>query len=115
MRSLLTTAVDPLIMQYRAWQKRAFGMKESFQDRNVPDANDFPLIYVPGENWAYSVGADWAGLMVERVNGGFTLEDYMKKNIWAPLGIENITFFPFQNPAIKDRLVFPAGHLREAC
>lgn len=36
---------------------------------------------------------DWAGAMVERVSG-MTLNDYCQKNIFAPLGIKQISFFP---------------------
>ena len=47
---------------------------------------------------------DWAGLYVERVVGE-SLEDYMSKNIWGPLGIKDITFFPDARADMKSRLV----------
>jgi CubicO group peptidase (beta-lactamase class C family) len=94
----------PVLNKYRNWQKRAFGMSLSYQDRTVPEANEFPLLFAPGEGWEYSTGVDWAGLMVERVNGNITLDEYMKKNVWAPLGIELLTFHPYQNPEVKARL-----------
>ena len=37
-----------------------------------------PLLFEPGEGWVYSVAIDWAGLMVERVNGGVKLGEYMR-------------------------------------
>lgn len=58
---------------------------------------------------------DWAGIMVERVSG-LSLHDYCTKNIFGPLGIKNMSFFP---PAeMKDKLArmhqrSPKGELRE--
>ena len=40
---------------------------------------------------------------MERVTGQ-TLEEHMKKNIFEPLGITSITFFPDKNPALKDKV-----------
>lgn len=59
-----------------------------------------PLLYEPGEGWKYSVGIDWAGKMVERVNGGTRLGEYMKKNIWDPLGMTSTGFRPKENEKI---------------
>jgi CubicO group peptidase (beta-lactamase class C family) len=55
------------------------------------------LIFEPGTDWSYSSGIDWAGRLVERVTG-MTLEEYERKNMWEPLRIESITFFPDQRP-----------------
>ena len=63
----------------------------------------YPLIYEPGTSWMYGAAMDWAGKLVERVTNQ-TLEDYMKKNIWEPLGIKGITFFPYENPDLKDQV-----------
>ena len=54
-----------------------------------------PLIYEPGTSWLYSTSIDWAGKLVERITAQ-TLEEYMKANIWHPLGIKDITFWPEQ-------------------
>lgn len=59
-----------------------------------------PLLYEPGEGWQYSVSIDWAGKMVERVNGGIRLGEYMKKNIWDPLGMTSTGFRPKENENI---------------
>ncbi|KAL8769925.1 MAG: hypothetical protein Q9209_004172 [Squamulea sp. 1 TL-2023] len=40
-----------------------------------------------------AVGIDWAGTIVERISG-MPLNDYFQKNIFQPLGIKNISFFP---------------------
>jgi CubicO group peptidase (beta-lactamase class C family) len=63
----------------------------------------YPLIFEPGTNWIYGPGIDWAGKLVERVTGQ-TLEEHMKKNIFQPLGITSITFFPYANPSLKDKV-----------
>jgi CubicO group peptidase (beta-lactamase class C family) len=51
-----------------------------------------PLLFEPGEAWAYGVGVDWAGQMVERVNGNQKLGDYMQEHVWGPLGMKSTTF-----------------------
>ena len=63
----------------------------------------YPLIFEPGTSWSYGTGIDWAGKLLERVTGQ-TLEDYMKKNICEPLGIKSLTFFPYENPELKDKV-----------
>jgi CubicO group peptidase (beta-lactamase class C family) len=63
-----------------------------------------PLLYEPGESWAYSCGIDWAGKMVERVNGGVSLGEYMKRLIFEPLGMTSTGFRPAQNENIRKNL-----------
>lgn len=41
---------------------------------------------------------------MERVTGSKTLEEYMVKNIWEPLGITRMTFFPRDRPDVLERL-----------
>lgn len=63
-----------------------------------------PLLFEPGTSWEYGTGIDRAGVMVSRVNNGINLQDYMKKNLWEPLGIKGMTFHLDQSPEIKERL-----------
>lgn len=51
-----------------------------------------PLIHDPGEMWMYGLNTDVLGRVVEVVSGQ-TLAAYIKENISAPLGIENLDFF----------------------
>jgi CubicO group peptidase (beta-lactamase class C family) len=51
------------------------------------------------------VGVDWAGEMVSRVNGNITLEEYLEKNVWGPLGMKNMTFHPASTPAVLEKLM----------
>lgn len=57
------------------------------------DILDQPLMNDPGSMWEYGINIDWAGVVIERVSG-LKLSEYCKKNIFQPLGIEHITFFP---------------------
>jgi len=49
------------------------------------------LVRDPGTAWEYSIGIDWAGRMVEAASG-LRLRDYFAKNIFAPLGMGDVTF-----------------------
>jgi CubicO group peptidase (beta-lactamase class C family) len=51
-----------------------------------------PLLYSPGERWVYSVGQDVAGRVVE-VASGMTFGEYLRREIFEPLGMRNTSFF----------------------
>ncbi|KAI1809682.1 beta-lactamase/transpeptidase-like protein [Poronia punctata] len=68
-----------------------------------------PLVFQPGEGWEYGIGIDWAGIALERATD-MSLNDYIQKNIFGPLGLENINMFP--TPAMKAKLAYM--HLRDA-
>ena len=55
----------------------------------------------------YSVAIDWVGVMVERVNGGVRLGEYMKQHIFDPLGMTLTGFRLAENEHIRDRLCDP--------
>lgn len=61
---------------------RGLGLKASL---------DIPLLFDPGEQWEYSISIDWAGLAVEAASG-MKLADYMKKNLFEPLGMNDTGF-----------------------
>ena len=63
-----------------------------------------PLIFEPGSSWAYGASTDWAGILIMRLND-MSLEAYMQKYIWDPLGIENITFHQELKPEVRKNLV----------
>jgi methyl acetate hydrolase len=52
---------------------------------------NIPLLFDPGEQWEYSISIDWAGLAVEQVSG-LKLADYMRKNLFDPLGMADTAF-----------------------
>jgi CubicO group peptidase (beta-lactamase class C family) len=55
-----------------------------------------PLTFEPGAfgHWRYSLGLDWAGKLVDRLNGGVKLGEYMEEHIFRPLGMKDTTFRP---------------------
>ena len=60
-------------------------------------------IYEPGTSWMYSTGIDWAGRLVENLTKQ-TLEEFMQENMWKPMGLKNITFWPDKHPEMADRM-----------
>jgi len=94
---------------------------------------DHHLLFQPGKRFNYGVydpklsismiicidegqtSVDWAGVIVERVSN-LSLHDYCVKNIFQPLGIEKMSFFPPKEK--KDHLArmhqrLPSGELKE--
>ncbi|KAI1204283.1 beta-lactamase/transpeptidase-like protein [Annulohypoxylon truncatum] len=63
-----------------------------------------PLVFEPGKGFAYGHGLDWAGKAVESATN-LSLDDFMRKRIWTPLGIENdASFYPRAKDSMKDRI-----------
>ena len=50
-----------------------------------------PLVFDPGDKWEYGISIDWAGKAVEAVSGQ-TLDQYMRDNLFAPLGMTDTGF-----------------------
>lgn len=50
-----------------------------------------PLKFIPGEHFLYSLSHDVVGAVIEAVSG-LSFGEYMKKNLWEPLGLKH-TFF----------------------
>lgn len=64
----------------------------------------YPLLFEPGTKWVYGPSIDWAGLVVMRLTKQ-TLEDFFIDNIYKPLGIKDLTFWPKKRPELADRMV----------
>ncbi|KAL1650658.1 hypothetical protein SLS61_005910 [Didymella pomorum] len=64
---------------------------------------DSPLTFEPGESWFYGPSIDYAGLLIERVSG-ITLEEFMRENLWEPLGIKDMTFKLSSRPDLAERM-----------
>ena len=92
-------AMSERVQRYRKHTK----MFKMATGTTVEEAWIQPLIYEPGTSWLYSTSLDWAGKLVERITGQ-TLEEYMEVNIWRPLDIKDITFWPEHHPDIKRRM-----------
>ncbi|HEX4985320.1 MAG TPA: serine hydrolase domain-containing protein [Burkholderiales bacterium] len=65
------------------------------------DALKMPLMFDPGERWEYGINIDFAGKMVEAVSGQ-KLGDYLRDNLFAPLGMDSSGFHI--TPDMRSRL-----------
>ncbi|KAJ6190870.1 hypothetical protein N7519_000891 [Penicillium mononematosum] len=59
----------------------------------VNDRFGYPLLFEPGSSWEYGTSLDWVGQLIEHLTGQ-DLESYMQENIWVPLSIQKMTFWP---------------------
>ncbi len=62
---------------------------------------EVPMLFEPGTRWQYGYGIDIMAVVVE-VTSGLSLGEYMKKNIFEPLGMQD-TGFRFR-PGWRERL-----------
>ncbi len=66
------------------------------QSKNLQEMIDklakIPLLYQPGKGWLYSVSMDIQGYIVEKLTGQ-TLPDFMRDQIFKPLGMKDAGFF----------------------
>ncbi|KAI0538971.1 beta-lactamase/transpeptidase-like protein [Xylaria digitata] len=91
--------MNPLLLQWRASRN-----EEPFSGPTVDHKCSIPLVFTPGEGFAYGAGYDWAGKAIE-VATKSTLGDFMRARIWAPLGIEkDASFFPHAEGSMRDRI-----------
>ncbi len=51
-----------------------------------------PLLFQPGSHWAYGTGADIMGAVIEKVSG-MSFGEFLKKEIFAPLGMKDTDFY----------------------
>ncbi|KAF5005122.1 hypothetical protein FDECE_8442 [Fusarium decemcellulare] len=65
---------------------------DDFSGESVQRINR-PLVNQPGERFQYGISMDWVGVIIERVTGR-TLDEYFKKEIFQPLGMNSVTFHP---------------------
>ncbi|KAH6896636.1 beta-lactamase/transpeptidase-like protein [Thelonectria olida] len=62
-----------------------------------------PLLFQPGEGWEYGLGLDWAGIALERATG-LSLNGYMQKHMFQPLGLKNMSMIPSR--AMREKLAY---------
>lgn len=60
-----------------------------------------PLLFDPGERWAYGINLDWVGQVVEAVSGQ-SLGQYLKQHVLGPLDMHDTAFKV--SPAMRDRM-----------
>jgi CubicO group peptidase (beta-lactamase class C family) len=85
-----------LHQQWYAWKGR------EPNDDHYLEGLKIPLSLEPGSAWMYGKSTDWAGQVVEAISG-MSLEDYMSKNIWEPLGMRSSTFFLQKRPDLLEK------------
>lgn len=90
--------MNPNLVKWRASRG-----EEPWSGATVPEKAAVLLIFQPGTSWFYGSSIDWAGQMIERKTGE-TLETYMIKNIFTPLGIKDLTFWPKKQAHMDGRL-----------
>ncbi len=75
---------------------RKAGLGFGFRDLTLEQYCDLlaslPLAYHPGERWLYSSATDVVGRVVEVVSGQ-ALDEYLKENIFGPLGMVDTDFW----------------------
>ncbi|KAH0527281.1 hypothetical protein TsFJ059_002300 [Trichoderma semiorbis] len=85
----------------RRWSK-AIGRPIGRTIRLSRDGFNVPLLFPPGDGWAYGPALDWAGIALETVTN-MTLGVYMKQNVLDPLGMHDTGFRVNQLPHTADR------------
>ena len=90
---------NPTIQKWRRSRGEAIAPGTTVKERYLG-----PLLYEPGTGWQYSPAIDFVGLLVERVTGKGNLEEYMQREIWGPLGIEEMTFFLHEREDLMKRM-----------
>ena len=102
-----------------AWYKSGKPFPGSVEYANL--VGGLPLAFEPGERWMYGFSIDILGAVIEVLTGK-TLGEYLKENIFDPLGMKDTGFFvPAENHSriatlyhitdgmIPDERDFPAG------
>lgn len=87
----------------QAW-RRSRGETPQALKGNVESMIQMPLLFEPGEGWMYGASTDAVGVLIQRVTK-MGLEEYMKANVFEPLGMKSSTFFIKKHPELQDRLV----------
>lgn len=59
-----------------------------------------PLLFEPGTNWEYGYSHDVLGAVIE-VASGMSFGEYLKKEIFTPLEMSDITFFPSEEQKFR--------------
>ncbi len=74
----------------RKWEKTGKPVPGTVEYANL--VGQLPLAFEPGERWMYGFSIDVLGAVIE-VLSGKTLGEYLKENIFDPLGMKDTGFF----------------------
>ena len=108
LRQLLTHSAG---FSYEIWNTDMQKVQAALEIPSVTECKNkaltLPLLFDPGERWEYGINIDWVGKMIEAVSGK-TLGQYLKANIFDPLGMHSTAFHI--NDEMRKRLA--STHLR---
>ncbi|KAJ2986173.1 hypothetical protein NUW58_g5152 [Xylaria curta] len=92
----------PKLMAWHKWHRTLPNRLNTVEGRY-----SYPLVFEPGDSWCYGAGVDWAGVAVERVNGGISLQRYFEENIFCKVGAHDIAFsnYMYTRPDLQARVV----------
>ncbi|KAM0271612.1 hypothetical protein ACHAQH_009039 [Verticillium albo-atrum] len=106
LRLLLThsagTTYNFLSSDIQRWQ--SLNKIPPLKGADVEERFAHPLIYQPGESWAYGSSIDWAGRVLESVTGT-SLQGYLDSNVFGPLGLTSFTFS--ESRVLKEGTLWP--------
>ncbi len=85
-----TAGLDPNRDALNADELALLGRTDNLED-TIIRRGPLPLAFHPGDEWQYGSSTDYVALLVERISGE-TLKEYLQKNIFDPLGMED-TFY----------------------
>ncbi len=91
----------------RQYQKQQMGSRERSNTEFSQALAALPLMYQPGTVWEYSRATDVLGRLVEAISGQ-TLGEYLRQNIFLPLGMHETGFAVPE--ADHPRIAEPFGH-----
>ncbi|KAF2963255.1 hypothetical protein GQX73_g10319 [Xylaria multiplex] len=82
----------PKLMAWHKWHRTAPNRSNAVEGRY-----SYPLVFEPGDSWCYGAGVDWAGIAVERVNQGTSLQRYFEDNIFRKVRARDIVFSSYMH------------------
>ena len=107
-------------MAWNEWKLRQEGKKPHLPvgtafAQTVPEQFSWPLLFEPGEGWAYGCGIDWAGWLLEKVTG-MGLDEWLQTYVVQRLGLErgSLGFYPERVWLGEDKPVEEGGRKRVA-
>jgi len=94
----------PVDKMYRDVQPLNSANLQEFIDKMAK----LPLLYQPGKGWTYSMSMDIEGYIVEKLSGQ-SLPDFMRDNIFKPLGMKDAAFFVPEDKRGRFSAVYNTG------
>lgn len=67
-------------------------MRSADLETFIEKTADVPLLFQPGEHWAYSASVDVQGYIVQKLSGQ-KFGEYLDENIFTPLGMDDTGFY----------------------